>query len=103
MDSFRSKNLGSAKSCLDKCIKRVKELDDVCTIIENNCEQRSCSSVRKESKMWANERGKMAHAIIELADVIKNLVACAIETLKKEDEKILNYSKENIKMVSNHQ
>jgi len=72
----------------------------VCTNIETDCERKSCSSVRKQMKKRVNERGKMAHAIIEIAYVMKNLIECSIEILKKEDAESLDYVEENIKMLS---
>jgi len=100
MDSFQSNQLATAKEYLSLDIGFVREIIDVCTIIEKDCEQRSCSSVRKQNKKGLNEKAKMAHAIIELAYVIKNLFECSIEILNREEEMTLDYVEENIKMLS---
>jgi len=99
MDSCLSPKLASAIELLNRAINNAQEIVKLCLIIQAECEHRKRSCRQRQARMWASQRGKLAQALINLANAVISSAEKAIEQVYLADAEKLDFNVDAMKDV----
>jgi len=97
--SCSSPKLASAIRMLHEIIENAKEIIKLCSVIQAECEDRRRSCRARQARKWAYERGKLAQAIVNLANATISSAEKAIEQVYLADAEKLDFNVDDLKQV----